>query len=283
MPSLGIHLTESKGGRGVSKNRVTRIEGMFLIIERRNAKGLKHWGDELERRGIPAVIQIEEGMIDENCGLIKNLSNRGFEIGGGYNERPFWNEPYSFQYEEMSRVKDKVQSCIGKPMCIFGSKYCAYDEVTLKVADELGVEYILSRGTAGARAIVYKAEEYNAKILSVSNVPSKELGTGSLCDESLRCRGAIPDDFREILFSLKEDRIILVAHTHLSGVKLHWWNVYQDFLNANIVTWKSLDEFATKTIVLPNSQIPVNTEVQYVTPQPKIPLEQETDYPFEEL
>lgn len=267
----------------MSKNRVTRIEGMFLIIERRNVRGLTHWADELERRGIPAVIQIEEGMIDENCGVIKNLSNKGFEIGGGYNERPFWNEPYSFQHEKMSRVKDKLQSCIDKPMRIFGSKYSAYDEVTLKVADELGVEYVFARGVAGARAIVYKAEEYNTKILSVSNVPSKELGTGSLCDHSLWCRGVTPDGFREILFNLKEDRIILVAQTHLSGVKLHWWNVYQDFLNANIVTWKSLDEFATKPIVLPNSQIPVNTEVQYVTPQPKIPLGQETDYPFEEL
>jgi len=265
------------------KSEVTQIEGMLLIIERRNAQGLKHWGDELERRGIPAVIQVDEGMVNENCGLIKNLSDKGFEIAGGSTERPFWNEPYSYQYEKMSRVKDKIQSCIDKPMRVFGSKYFAYDEVTLRVADKLGVEYILARGTAGAKAVVYKPEEYNLKILSVSNVPSKELGTGSFCDESLRCRGVTPGEFREILFSTKEDKIILVAQTHLSGVKLHWWNAYQDFLNANIVTWKSLDEFAVDPVVLPNAQIPINTEVQYVTPQPKIPLEQETEYPFEEL
>ena len=263
------------------KNRVTQIEGMFLIIDRRNAPGLKHWGDELERRGIPAVIQIDEAMVDENCGLIKNLSDRGLEVAGAYNERPFWNEPYSFQYEIMSHVKDKIESCVDRPMRAFGSKYFAYDEATLKIADKLGVEYILARGTAGAEAVVYKAEEYNAKILSVSNVPSKELGTGSFCDESLRCRGVTSDEFREILFSVKEDKIILVAQTHLSGVKLHWWDAYQDLFNANIVAWKSLDEFATKPIVLPNAQIPINTEMQYVTPQPKIPLEQEPNYPFE--
>ena len=265
------------------KNKVVQIEGMFLIIERRSAKGLKHWGDELERRGIPAVIQVDAYMVDENCSVIKNLSDRGFELGGAYNERPFWNESYSFQYEEMSRIKDKVQSCINKPMRILNSKYFAYDEVTLRVADKLGVEYILARGTAGAKAVVYKAEEYNVKILSVSNVPSKEMGTGSLCDESLWSRGVTPDDFRETLFSLKEDRIILVAQTHLSGVKLYWWNVYQDFLDANIVTWESLDEFVANPIVLPNAQIPVTTEVKYVTPKPKIPLEQEPEYPFEEL
>lgn len=74
----------------------------------------------------------------------------------------------------------------------------------------------------------------------------------------------------------------MVAQTHLSGVKLHWWDVYQDFFNTHTVNWKSLDEFAANPIVLPNAQIPVNTEVKYVTPQPNVPLEQELDYPFEE-
>jgi len=99
---------------------------------------------------------------------------------------------------------------------------------------------------------------------------------------SLFSRGEAPDDFREILFDLTVDKIILVAQTHLSGVKLNWWNVYQDFLNANIVTWKSLDEFAANPIELPNAQIPVNHEVKYITPKPRIPLEQEMEYPFEE-
>ena len=262
------------------KNKVARIEGLFLIIERSSIKGLKHWGDELERRGIPAVILIEGSTIEKNFDVIRNLSEKGFEMGGAYNERPLWNQSYRFQYEEMSRIKDKVQSCINKPMRVFHSKFFAYDEVTLRVADKLGVEYILARGTAGAKAVVYKAKEYNAKILSVSNVPSEEMGTGSLCDESLWCRGVTPEGFREILFSLKEDRIILVAQTHLSGVKLHWWNVYQDFLNTNTVTWKSLDEFSVNPTAMPNGQIPVNTEVKYVTPQPKIPFGTRTGIPI---
>jgi hypothetical protein len=45
------------------KNSVTKIEGLFLIIEPNHVKGLKHWGDELERRAIPAVIQIEERIV----------------------------------------------------------------------------------------------------------------------------------------------------------------------------------------------------------------------------
>lgn len=275
-------MNESKGAKKLQKNKVTQIEGMFLIIDRGNVKGLKHWCNELQRRGMPAVVQIEKERLDENCDLIKELSGRGFEICGAYNERPFWNEPYSFQYEEMSLVKDKIQSCIGRPMRIFGSKYSAYDEVTLRAADALGIEHVFARGAVGAKAVVYKAEEYNTKLVSVSNVPSKELGTGSLCDQSLWSRGETPDSFKETLFNLKEDRIILVAQTHLSGVKLHWWNVYQGFLDTNIVNWESLDEFAADPIVLPNAQIPVNTELKYAIPQPKTPLGQEPDYPFDE-
>jgi hypothetical protein len=43
-----------------------------------------------------------------------------------------------------------------------------------------------------------------------------------------------------------------------------------------------LDEFTANPIVLPNAKIPRNTEVKYVIPQPKVPLEQEAGFPFEE-
>ena len=106
------------------------------------------------------------------------------------------------------------------------------------------------------------------------------MGTGSLCDVSLWARGETPDDFKQTLFDLTIDRVILVAHAHLSGLKLYWWNVYQDLFNANIIQWKSLDEFTTHPVELPYHEILVNREVQYTTPRPKIPLEQETDFPF---
>lgn len=261
----------------MQKNKATRIQGMFIIVDRGNLEGLEHWAEELEMRGIPAVIQIEEYTIDENCNTVKGLSNRLFEFGCAYNEQPLWNESFYNQYEIMSRVKDKLEACMNRPMRVFQSKYLAYNEATLQVADKLGIEFILARGTAGARAVVYKPHEYNAKIISVSNVPSKEMGSGSLCDFSLWSRTETPAGFRDILFGLKEDRIVLVAQAHLSGVKSHWWNVYQDFLNANIVTWKSLDEFGAGAVAMPNAQIPINTAVDYTTPKPRIPLEQEPD------
>jgi hypothetical protein len=263
-------------------NNIEKTEGMFLVIDRRNARGLKHWVDELIGRNLPACIAIEKVTADQYGSLINDISASGFEVCGIYNDRPFWNEPYHFQYEEMHILKDKIESRIGKPMQVFGSKYFAYDENTLKAAELLGLKYIFARGPAGTKAVLYKPEEYDVQILAVSNIPANlsEMGTGSLCDHSLWSRGESPDSFKNILFSIKEKRIIMVAQTHLSGVKLHWWNAYQDFLNANTIHWNSFDEFTRESLVLPNSQIPINTEVKYMEPNPRIPLEQEPDYPF---
>ena len=257
-----------------------RIKGLFLIIDHGNIKGLMHWCDELEKREIPVVIQTNEWMLDENCAVIRRLSDKGFEICGAYNEKPFWSQSYKFQFEVMHRIKNKIEACIAEPVRIFGSKYSAYNEDTLRAAEELGIERIFARGAAGAKAVIYKPAEYDVTIVSVSNVPSQEMGTGSLCDQSLWCRGITPDGFREILLDLKEDRFVLVAQTHLSGIKLHWWNAYQDFLDTRSVHWESLDEFSCNPLVLPNAHIPMNTEMKYETPKPKIPLEQEPDCPF---
>lgn len=42
----------------MTQNRNSQMEGLFLVIERENARGLKDWGDELKRREMPAVVQI---------------------------------------------------------------------------------------------------------------------------------------------------------------------------------------------------------------------------------
>lgn len=262
------------------RNKPILIEGMFVLIDHGEVKGLKHWSDEFGRRGMPAVIMVSEGVLDSNYNLVKDLSDRGFEIGGQCGRGPFWNEPYDYQYEEIGRVKNKIESFIARPVRIMNSENFAYDENTLKVADKLGVEFVLGRGIAGARAVIYKPDEYNVRIISVSNVPSKGMGTGSLCDYSLWARGESPDDFKNILSGLKEDKVVLVSHTHLGGAKLYWWKVYQNFLDDNIVAWKSLDEFVTNPVMMPNAQIPLNTEVQYKKPEPIIALEQEHDLPI---
>jgi hypothetical protein len=261
-------------------NGFHRIKGLFFVLDRKNERGLTHWAEELEKRGIPGVILLDGYTVDNHSDLVRDISKRGFEIGSIFNEFPFWNENDDVQFEIMNRITDRVRSCIKKPPRLFGSKYFAYNESTLKIAETLGIEYVPARGTAGAKAVVYKPEEYKTAILSVSNVPSKEWGTGSLCDESLRSRSETPEGFRHILFNINEEKMVLVAQTHLSGVKLHWWNVYQEYFERDTVLWQSLDDFVADPLRLPIAQIPVNTRTDYREPKPRIPLEDEVDFPF---
>ncbi len=269
--------TVYKGGLIMSDRASDKIRGLLLLVDRMNMKGLRHWGGELMRRKIPAVISLNPATLESDCEMVKQLAADGFEIAGAYNEGPFWNESYEFQRTIISRTMEKISACIGKPGRVFHAKYFSYNEDTLKIADELGIGFILARGSAGVRGVVYKPQEYGCRIISVSNVPSKGKGTGSLCDESLRCRTEPPATLRELLFSLSVDRIVLVAQTHVSGVKLHWWNVYRDFFDADIVSWQSLDQFCANPQVMPNLQIPYNTAMDYMEPKPLIPLEQEED------
>ena len=258
-----------------------KTEGLFRIL-RWDPRGSRHWAEELRRRGIPASFSADEKQLDKDSGLVREIHAMGFDVGGSYDEVPFWDEPYDSQYEKMTRLKDKLESVTGRPMRSFSSKYSAYNEHTLKIAERLGITYLFARGTAGARAVVFKPMEYDVNLLSTSDVPFKEMGGGTLADGSIWSRGGTPDDFKKVLFGLKESKITLVAQAQLSGVKLYWWNVYQEFFDANLVKWKTIDDFAMNPIVRPNGEIPVNTEVQYVKPQPKIPLEQEVDFPFRE-
>lgn len=255
-----------------------KAQGLFRVL-RWDAEGSKRWAEELKRRDIPANFSADEKQLDRDAGLVSSISAMGFELGGSYDEAPFWDEPYHRQLEKMSRLKDRLEALTGRVMRSFSSKYSAYNLDTVRAAEKLGIEYLFGRGTAGARAVVYKPQEYAVNIISTSDVPFKDMGGGTLADGSLWSRGATPEEFRRILFSVREQKITLVAQAQLSGRKMYWWNVYQEFLEADLVVWKTLDQFSSDAVVLPDAEIPINREMQYQNPQPRMPLEEEVDLP----
>jgi len=261
---------------------IREVKGMMLLIEFEEIEGLKNWANKLEEKKIPATIQVQHNIVAEHCKTIKDLSDRGFEIAGLYSPVAFWDKDYQFQYEKMKEVRDNIEQCTSKKMKAFGSRYFAYDENTLKVAEELGVKYVFGRGTTGAQTTVYKPKEYDIKIIAVSNVPSKEMGTGSLCDYSLWARGENPASFEKIAIEAltSNDKVILVSHAYLGGTKLRWWNAYQNILNKTKVNWLSLDDFTVVDQELANSDIPVNREVKYEVPKPEIPMVEEEECLF---
>jgi peptidoglycan/xylan/chitin deacetylase (PgdA/CDA1 family) len=260
-------------------NRNQKINGLIMLIEFEKIEGILNWEKELDQRCVTALVKAQGNVLAEYPAVFKRLADKGYEIAGGYDEAPFWDMPYNQQYLFMQEAKDFVENITDKPMRVFGSRYFAYDENTLKAADALGIEYVLARGTAGEKAVIYQPEEYSVKIISVSNIPFEDMGSGSLCDYSLWARGAEADDFDQVLagcIAKNPDNMILVSHAYLGGTRLAWWNIYQAALESDKVFWKGFDDWMKNLVPLSmaNEEIPFNREVKYEVPAPKTPIEE---------
>jgi hypothetical protein len=256
-----------------------------MLIEFEKIEGIRQWERQLDRRGLTALVQAQHNVIAEYPKDFSRLALKGYPIAGLYAEKAFWDVPYEEQLARMREVKDAIEkTTVVKSMRVFGSRYFAYDQNTLRAADALGVEYVLARGTAGERATVYAPREYKAKIISVSNVPFGEMGTGSLCDYSLWARGSTDEDFANVVdrvLARRPSDMILVSHAYLGGTKAKWWRTYEKALGSNDVQWRRFDDWvkAIQVVVLPFDEIPVNREVKYDAPKPAVPLDRLEDLP----
>ena len=267
---------------GSASDGVQKPVALIQLIEFHDIQGLRNWAYKLDQRGLKAQLFVQKNMLEAYPDDFKWLADQGHEVGGGYAEEAFWDVAYETQLEIMRETKEMVEAVTGKPMRVFGSRYFAYDENTLRAADALGVEYILARGTSDVEVLIYDPDEYNCKIISVSNVTFEDMGRGSLCDYSLWARGSTAEEFDQALqdaLAKKPKRIMIASHAYLGGMKADWWATYKKLLDCDDVRWAaSFDEWVQPAngvnLQLPLSLIPVNREVKYDTPQPAVPLEE---------
>lgn len=252
-------------------------QALMLLIEFEDTVGINNFVYEMNERDIPGLLMVNAQYVEENCEFVKGLQEYDIEIAGVAPGEPFWDIPYEEQYDTVKETKERIEACTGRDMRVIGSRYFAYDENTLKVADALDIPYVFARGTTGAKATIYKADEYDAKIFSVSNVESEKWGSGSLCDYSYWAREGNPADFRSELFTAFEmyEKVSPVSHTYLGGFIQRWSEPYIAMFDELDIDWVTLDEFGEVDVYSTFSEIPVNREVQYTTPHPEIPLEQE--------
>lgn len=252
---------------------------LMMLIEFERIEGILQWEKALDQKGITALVSVQADILEKYPEEFKRLANKGYEIAGGYDGAPFWDMPYEEQYQHMKDSKEFVERIIGKNLRVFGSRYFAYDENTLKAADALGIPYVLGRGIKDIEAVIYAPNEYKVNVISVSNVDVGEpMGRGSLCDYSLWARGADPAEFGRIVkenIEKKPANMILVSHAYLGGTRLEWWNEYQKALISPELSWKGFDQWIAgqPVISLPNADIPLNKEVKYGTPNPAKPID----------
>ena len=255
------------------------INTMLMLIEFENIDGVLQWEKQLDARHLTALVKVQDNVLKEHPEVFNRLAKKGYEIAGGYDKAPFWDMSYDNQYKFLKEAKETVESITGKEMRVFGSRYFAYDETTLKAADALGIQYILGRGTQDVEAVVYQPLEYKPKVISVTNVDVGEpMGKGSLCDYSLWARGADAKEFGIILdqsITKKPNNMIIVSHAYLGGTRLEWWQEYERILGSKDLSWTGFDNWlkGQNIITLKNSKIPINKEVKYVSPSPAKPME----------
>ena len=255
------------------------VTALMLLIEFEDTTGLENFVYQMDQRDIPGLLMVNTSFVEENCSVIKDLGEHNIDIVGLYPTNPLWDVAYEEQLGIMEDTKEKVEACTGTEMKVFASKYFAYDENTIKAAEELGIEYVMARGTTGAKATIYQPDEYEVKIVSVSNVSSPSWGTGSLCDYSYWAREGKPEDFSDELYGAYETytKISPVSHTYIGGLKERWNEIYVDFFDNTEINWVTLEEFGVVDQFLAFEDIPDNREVQYETPKPEIPLDEEVE------
>jgi hypothetical protein len=256
----------------------TPTNGLIMLLEFEQIEGLRHWERELDQRVLTALVEAQYDIMRKYPQDFVRLAAKGYSVAGNDAEKPFWDMPYDQQLARMRQAKKTVETITHKPMRVFGSRYFAYDENTLKAADVLGVEYVLGRGTAGALATIYAPREYKTKIISVSNVPFGDMGTGSLCDYSLWARGSTAKDFAAMLdkvIASRQSDLILVSHAYIGGTYEGWWQAYESALASPKIKWRPFEEWLheVKVSAMPIADIPVNREVKYDTPRPAVPLD----------
>ncbi len=249
---------------------VTSTKGMMVLIEYKDTVGLTNFVNELAKRDIPSALLATPEFVQENCDTIKTLMEYDMEIIGSHTDEPLWDMPYDEQYERISEIQTGIQSCTGKPVKIVGSRFFASDETTTKVAEELEIPYVTARGTTGTKATIYEPEDYDVKVLSISNIETVEYKYGSLCDYSYWTRDGSPSDMEADLEDAvtRYDKITPVSHTNIGGYLEDWLDMWTNFWDSHDeIEWLTLDEMMEETdYSMPYYKIPQNHNAPY-TPQ----------------
>lgn len=254
-------------------------EAMMVLIEFKQMDGLINMVNDMNSRGIKGLLMVTPEFVEANKLEMKQVLSVGnVEVIPTYVEKPFWGISYEEQKSIISDMVERIETALDVDARIISSRYMASDENTVKVADELGIEYVTARGTTELATTVYKPEEYDVKIISISNIDTPEFKYGSLCDYSYYERAGAPGDMiRDLERATEEEKFVGVSHTYIGGYKKRWNDMWHEFWDSNEISWVSLDELAEVDKNMPMWQIPINKNAPY-TPEkirPVIPYEEE--------
>lgn len=256
-------------------------QAMMLLIEFQNTDGLVNMVNDMKERDVKGLLMVSGSFIEKHADVLKEILKTGVvELAPSYDPEPFWGMPYDRQYEIISEMIKNAQTYLGVTPRVISSRYMASDENTVKVAQALGIEYITARGTTELATTIYKPEEYDVKIISVSNIDVPEFKYGSFCDYSFYERNGSPEDMEtQYKRAIQNEKFMAVSHTYIGGYKERWNDMWHRFWDNYEVDWVDLDTLGSVDKEMPMWQIPVNKNAPY-TPEkirPAVSYEDETN------
>jgi hypothetical protein len=256
-------------------------QAMMLLIEFQNTDGLVNMVNDMKERDVKGLLMVSGSFIEKHADVLKEILKTGVvEIAPSYDPEPFWGMSYDRQYEIISEMIKNAQTYLGVTPRVISSRYMASDENTVKVAQALGIEYITARGTTELATTIYKPEEYDVKIISVSNIDVPEFKYGSFCDYSFYERNGSPEDMEtQYKRAIQNEKFMAVSHTYIGGYKERWNDMWHRLWDNYEVDWVDLDTLGSVDKEMPMWQIPVNKNAPY-TPEkirPAVSYEDETN------
>jgi len=256
-------------------------QAMMVLIEFQQTEGLANMVNAMNERGIKGLLMMSPDFAEANATDLKAILQVGnLEIIASYVKAPLWGMSYEEQKTVITDTVSRVEAALDTEIRIVGSRYMASDEVTLQVAEEMEIEYVTARGTTELALTVYKPDDYDVKILSISNIDTPEFKYGSLCDYSYYERAGNPEDIlADLTRATEETKFVGVSHTYIGGYKERWHDMWLEFWDTEDIDWVGLDDLGTVDKYLPMWQIPINKNAPY-TPEkirPLIPYKEETN------
>jgi len=100
-------------GEGTLSNGVAKAKGLFRVL-RWDARGSRHWAEELKKRRIPANFNADEKQLDKDSDWCARYAPWDLNWADPMMSA-LLDESYDAQYEKMTRVKNKLEAVTGSP------------------------------------------------------------------------------------------------------------------------------------------------------------------------
>jgi len=215
------------------------------ITEYKNPNALIRVINEMEKRGIkPATVFVGKDLIQDNCSLIKDLDEKGYEIaifGYALNEKGEFLQLADLTKQEQETIikesKDVLENCLGHKVNGFRAQRFSQNKETNEIIKSLGFLWhgsFVVNWHPEASFKPYYSNDHGFYIVSIEGVGQ----TGYvLCDTAMNSFGKTAREWKKTIqdyFTKHQQEnglFITEFHPYLLTDNEDWWNEFIKLLD----------------------------------------------------